>query len=197
VLPRPPARATLMLLMLLTVPLTAAWWMLPSLPRRPSRPLTTEDIRQLAALATAELQFSDSVAVETRGWFGGLDLLLDARGHALLGTDLDRAVLSDVDPENGTATLTLPPPKLLSVAVNAARTRTAYVSAWGLWSVSPAYEPARTRLLQRAWQEAENRFRNAAGSAENLQTARRHAEDVLHRFAAAQGWTLTIEWAGS
>jgi hypothetical protein len=162
--------------------------------RPPGLPLTIQTVQRLATLVTAKIDLSDRVFATVQGYAGGLVLAVDVRGSALIGADLDRAELRDVNREQRSGTLRLPPPRVISVAIDHASSTPVHSASSGLWAVCPPYEPLRSKLLADAFRQAQEKFSAVASQPRHLDAARRHAEQVLGDFADKQGWTLKVEW---
>ena len=122
------------------------------------------------------------------GYLGGVESVVISRATAQLGSDLTRAMFTDIDLRSMTARLEVPLPQVRSVAVEAAHHQT---QRYGLWTVLPfgcREGDAAARALRSARVEA-----YIAASAPHLvDQATRHATAVLTDLAATAGWTLTV-----
>ncbi|MBW2461375.1 MAG: DUF4230 domain-containing protein [Deltaproteobacteria bacterium] len=153
-------------------------------------------MRDLARLESAVFHMERIVDLKDQQsrMFGLVDaedaILLVAAGEVTAGIDLTAMTDGDVvvDPESMTATLTLPPPQVLSTALDNERT---YVHSRDTDTLA-----VRSLSLEsRARQEAERTLELSAIEAGLLDTARRNAESALTTLVRALGYQVVdIRW---
>ncbi len=153
-------------------------------------------MRDLARLESAVFHMERIVDLRDQQshLFGLVDaedaILLIAAGEVTAGIDLTAMADGDVvvDPERGTAIITLPPPQVLSTALDNDRT---YVHSRDTDTLA-----VRSLSLEsRARQEAERTIETSAIEAGLLDTARRNAESALTTLVRALGYQdVDIRW---
>jgi len=153
---------------------------------------TIEQVQRLATLVTLKVDLADVQMTSVRGYTGGMRVALLIKGDALLGTDLNRARLENVDPQTRSAILILPQPKVTSPRLDQERTRLFTVDTYGLWLLVPG--DRRAGIMNKVYAQAQEAVARAAADPQLAEKARQQAEQVLGAFFAQQGWTLTIRW---
>jgi Protein of unknown function (DUF4230) len=153
-------------------------------------------IRDVARLETSELHLEKVIDLTDRQsrFFGLLKttdaVLLIAAGDVTIGIDLSKLGEQDfaVDRAAGTATLTLPPPEVLSVRLDEEHT---YV-----YSRTTAFFAERNEQLEaKARQEAVRAIGDAARQSEVMEKARKRAEQQLQQLLEKFGVTrVAIGW---
>ncbi len=154
-------------------------------------------MRDLARLESAEYHMERIINLRDRQsrLFGLVEaedaILLVAAGDVTAGVDLTQMSDGDVvvNPELGRATLTLPPPEVLSTALDNDRT---YVHSR---ETSTLAEPSHT-LETRARQEAERTLTESAIEAGVLDRARDNAASAITTLVRALGYRdVEIRWS--
>jgi hypothetical protein len=153
---------------------------------------TIEQVQRLATLVTMKVELADVQLTSARGYTGGMRVAMLIKGDALLGTDLNRARLEDVDPQARSAVLILPQPRVTSPRLDQERTRLFMVDTYGLWLLVPG--DRRAGIMNQVYAQAQEAVARAAADPQLAEKARQQAEQVLGSFFAQQGWTLTIRW---
>ena len=99
--------------------------------------------------------------------------------------------ISDKHEDTKQATIILPQPAVLQPRVDHSRTRTWSVerTAWLPWHAD------QDSLRDAVMAEAQKLVAHAAGSPENIQTAKMTAETVLKALFAEVGWQISVTWA--
>lgn len=150
-------------------------------------------IRDVARLETSELHLEKVIDLTDKQsrFFGLLDtsdaVLLIAAGDVTIGIDLTKVGERDfvVDRAAGTATLTLPPPEVLSVRLDEAHTYV-YARTTGLFA------ERNEQLESKARQEAVRAIGEATKQNDIMEKARARAELQLQQLLERFGVTHTI-----
>jgi hypothetical protein len=153
---------------------------------------TIEHVQRLATLVTMKVELADVQLTGTRGYTGGMRVAMLIKGDALLGTDLNRARLEEVDPHARSAMLILPQPRVTSPRLDQERTRLFMVDTYGLWLLVPG--DRRAGIMNQVYAQAQEAVARAAADPQLAEKARQQAEQVLGAFFVQQGWSLTIRW---
>jgi Protein of unknown function (DUF4230) len=132
---------------------------------------------------------------ELAGYVGGVTCVIVVNGSVELGVDMGQARLEDVNPEDRTATLVLPEPKVRHARLDHERTTVYSLDRQGLWWLVLSDEPAR-RLVNRAMKEAQVAVESAAKDPRLVEQARRRVERVLLEAFDVVGWEVLLAWAG-
>lgn len=129
--------------------------------------------------------------------FGGTHVLLVARGECFLGTDLQSARYDQIQPNERTATLSLPNPRVLSARLNHdAKTGGSYfytVTNNGIAALLPGTE-GQTKAMTRALQMGQSDIEANCTRPDLIAAARKSAEAVLQPTVSATGWKIKIVW---
>jgi hypothetical protein len=155
---------------------------------------TIQQVQALASLVTARINVADVQMTQLSGMTGSMRACLLVKGDFLLGVDLSRGRLEQIDPATRTATLILPQPQVGQPRVDHDRTRLVAISQTGLWALTPGDGRTDVHVINQAYQDAQRFVGQACGDPSLLGRARRHAQDVLQTFFGAMGWTVTIRW---
>ncbi len=160
----------------------------------PSPTVVVQRLQALNQLETA--QFVSQHVVEAKSestwlpsFLAGERLLLVAQVEVIAGLDMKRVSPSDIEVKGDEVVVTLPPPKILSVRIDEAKTRV-FARERGWLVFNPNIDLEREARLQ-ALTEA----RQAALRSELLPFARQKAEENLRTFLQALGFKrVEIRW---
>ncbi len=160
----------------------------------PSPTVVVQRLQALDQLETA--QFVSQHIVEAKSestwlpsFLAGERLLLVAQVEVIAGLDMKRVSPSDIEVKGDEVVVTLPPPKILSVRIDEAKTRV-FARERGWLVFNPNIDLEREARLQ-ALTEA----RQAALRSELLPFARQKAEENLRTFLQALGFKrVEIRW---
>lgn len=160
----------------------------------PSPTVVVQRLQALNQLETA--QFVSQHIVEAKSestwlpsFLAGERLLLVAQVEVIAGLDMKRVSPSDIEVKGDEVVVTLPPPKILSVRIDEAKTRV-FARERGWLVFNPNIDLEREARLQ-ALTEA----RQAALRSELLPFARQKAEENLRTFLQALGFKrVEIRW---
>jgi hypothetical protein len=155
---------------------------------------TIERVRDLSALTTLRVDVADAFVTELRGRTGGTTAVLVVRGEVVVGVDLATARFDSADPQERSAVLVLPRPRVQFARLDHERTRLVGVWPGGLWTVVPGGRDADAAALNAGYRQAQRALAAAAEDPELAGRARRGAEVVLRAFFAALGWEVLIKW---
>ncbi len=155
---------------------------------------TTSQIRAMSELSTLRVSESDLITVELKGWTGSVRMTAFVRGEATLGVDLDEARIVEVDPTSQRCTLTLPLPSVLTVRFQPSQCRIIAIDHDGLWAILPGDGGSIALLLGRIGIEFDRSFGNPAKLVAYRRKAQSQAEEIVHRFGQAIGWTVECRW---
>lgn len=155
-----------------------------------STPSVVVAVRDLARLESVEYHVERVIDVRDRqsrlfGLIRSQDaILFVAVGEVIGGVDLNELAEKDVvvDREKGTATITLPPARVLSVRLDNER-------SWVYSRTTDVLAQRREDLETRARQEAERTLEQAALDAGILQRARENAERTVASLVRSLGYT--------
>ncbi len=160
----------------------------------PSPTVVVQRLQALNQLETA--QFVSQHVVEAKSestwlpsFLAGERLLLVAQVEVIAGLDMKRVSPSDIEVKGDEVVVTLPPPKILSVRIDEAKTRV-FARERGWLVFNPNIDLEREARLQ-ALTEA----RQAALRSELLPFAQQKAEENLRTFLQALGFKrVEIRW---
>ncbi len=160
---------------------------------RPQAPLlmpTVQSLEQLARIVTLKVHLADTLAVDARDGIDSVRAAWIIKGDALIGIDVARASIEDIDSERRTAVIRLPQPEVMSPRVDHDRTRTVNMRTG--WWTSGDYMAL---ISDRAMLRAQQRITEQAGSAEHIDMAREQAARIITGFYEIIGWTVGIVWS--
>jgi hypothetical protein len=172
----------------------------------PPPPAPLMKLEQMGHLVSAKIHYGNVIEFtkETAGipWtgihLGGAKVLLVARGDCLIGTDIRSAKYQDVNPQQSTAVLRLPQPKVISARVShdAKENGGSYfyhTTNSGLEMFTPG-TANHDEAIQAAFNLAQKDILQVCGNSETLATARENAEATLSLVFKATGWKVDIQW---
>ena len=159
-----------------------------------SRPtIHIDQVRELAALVTMHVPLSDVHASEVSGFTGGLRMVVAVHGDVEVGTDLGAARFTEVDDQQRTAVIALPPPRTMRPRIDHDRTRIVAIERRGMWQVLLG-QAGESQLTNRAMAAAQQALAAAADDPQITLKACGHTERVIGQFFAALGWEVTVQW---
>jgi len=148
---------------------------------------TVTQLERIGELAATRVHVTDVLYAEGEGYRGSWLI----NGDALLSCDMSKGTLIDVDSEARTATIRMPPLRVISARVNHDKTKT--------WSVE------KTTWLPWRWGDqgvmrdaamfhAQQLVETSAGSECHLGPARAHTELLIERAYQFIEWNVIIQW---
>jgi hypothetical protein len=147
---------------------------------------TIEQIQRLNQLESSKVMIAGVLTGEDDGYRGAWLI----KGDALIGVDLSKAVLSDVNPEKRTAILTLPNPIVISARVDHERTKT-----WDMKSISWIPWNGDSKALQdRSMVHAQKLIEFAGSKSDVIEGAKKSSKQSLAGFYKSVNWDVTIKW---
>ena len=154
---------------------------------------TLREVKRVASLITLNVPISDVQVSRLSGHVGGSSLILLVRGDVELGTDLQAAEFTEIDPDAKRVTLALPPPELSRPRLDLERTCVYRIDRGGLWKVLPGRAGER-ELINQALRQAQRMLVEAAQQTSLDGEARRLTQAILGSLFAACGWQMNIDW---
>jgi hypothetical protein len=149
---------------------------------------TIQRLERLSQLVTSKVAIADvliGVSDDSKAAFV-------IRGDALIGLDLNKAVITEKDDAQKQATIRLPQPRVILARVDHEKSKVYEfrTTSWIPWHAQPG------RLLEDAMLQAQRMVAQAANSPENIEQARRQAEVIIAALYEHLGWSLKIVWQG-
>lgn len=158
---------------------------------------TIEHLQPLASLVTTEVHVTDALTTSIVGKTGELRTAVIVHGDALISVDLTLARIEQLDEQNRTAVIILPPPHVVHARVDHDRTRIFDIEATGLWSIVPS-DNGRAELLDQAMREAQAVIHRAAGEPNVISRSRSRAEQLICAFMKKSlSWSVDVRWIDS
>jgi len=160
----------------------------------PSPSVVIRRLQALNRLETAQLVSQHVVEARSEStwlpsFLGGERLLLIAQVEVIAGLDMKQISPDDIEVKGDEVVVTLPPPKILSVRVDEARTRV-FAREQGWFVFNPDKDLEREARLQ-----AISEARQAALRSDLLPFARQKAEENLRTFLKTLGFKrVEIRW---
>jgi hypothetical protein len=151
---------------------------------------TVVQLEQLRKLVSTRVHVADILVGESR-WLEGSWIIM---GDALLAVDMSRAEVKDRDEKARTATIILPHPSVLSARVNHERSQQWDIKSRSWIPLTGLLLGDRRAIEQQAMQEAQRLVERAAGTEDNVATARQGVESMLAEFYRAVGWQVSVRW---
>lgn len=151
---------------------------------------TVIQLERLQHLVTSRAHVAYVLVGESK-WLEGSWIVV---GDALFGIDMKRAEIKDKDDERHTATIVLDPPQVMSTRVSPEKTRQWDIKSKGWIPFAGTFLGDRRTLEQQAMIEAERLIKRAASSDENIEDAKRGAEDFLREFYNNVDWNVSVQW---
>jgi hypothetical protein len=152
-----------------------------------------EQIQDLSALVTTQIEVADLQETRLQGLTGGMRAVLVVKGDVLLTVDLQQARFEKVDPAARTAVLVLSKPKVQSPRVDEQRTRLVMLSSYGLWQVVPG-DRASTDAVNQAYRSAQEQVAGAAMDPVLIARSQRQAESIVQCLFKVMRWDVVVRW---
>lgn len=145
--------------------------------------LSVDRLERLSELVTLKIHVADVLQAEgkrvTGAWL--------VKGDALVAVDMSRAKITDKG--GNRVDIRLPEPRVIQPRVDHSRTITYDVKS-GLFTSGKA----ESRMRDEAMKQAQRLVEQAAGSADNIKTAKERAELLITAFFEELGWRVRIIW---
>ncbi|MFH0966050.1 MAG: DUF4230 domain-containing protein [Planctomycetota bacterium] len=151
---------------------------------------TVTNLRRLGELVTTRVHVADVLTAEDQK-YRGFWLI---KGDALIAVDMLQARVESRNDETHSATVVLPPPRVIQARVDHEKTRT--------WDVQRKtwnpFKPGDPDLLRdEAMRHAQQLVEFAAGEPDSLSYARKIAETLIPSFFEMVGWQVSVRWSDS
>ena len=148
---------------------------------------TVTQLERIGELAATRVHVTDVLYAEGEGYRGSWLI----NGDALLSCDMSKATLIDVNTEARTATIRLPPLRVIAARVNHDKTKTWSVekTTWLPWRWGDQGVMRDTAMFH-----AQKLIETAAGSERHLSSAKAQAELLIQRMYQFIEWTVSVEW---
>lgn len=158
-----------------------------SLTRVNSMGPTVIQLEQIGELAATRIHVTDILHAEGNGYRGSWLI----SGDALLSCDMSKATLVDLDTEARTATIQMPPLRVIAARVNHDKTKTWSVekTTWLPWKWGD-----QSIMRDAAMFHAQQLIETAAGSEQHLRSAKAHAELLIRQMYDFIEWKVDVEW---
>jgi hypothetical protein len=168
-------------------------WMGKNIPKSPatlkvqSIAPTVVQLQRLAELTTARIHVTDVLFAEGEGYRGSWLI----NGDALLSCDISKARVENVDTMTRTATIRLPPLRVISARVNHDKTKTWSVekTTWLPWQWGD-----QGVMRDAAMFHAQQLIESAAISEHNLTQSRAHAALLVRQIYGFVDWNVDVLW---
>ena len=158
------------------------------------RSILISRITEVAELSTLKVPVSHVMTSELAGYIGGISCIVVVNGEVALGVDLEKARIEDIDPENRTATLILPPPEVHYARLDHERTNIYSINRHGLWLLAIGDEAAQ-KLINKVMREAQAAVRVTAHDPLLDTKAHEQAGRIFRGAAGTLGWDLHLVWS--
>lgn len=144
-------------------------------------------LERIGELAATRVHVTDILTAEGEGHRGSWLV----NGDALLSCDLSKAALADIDLEARTATIRMPPLRVIAARVNHDKTKTWSVekTSWLPWRWGD-----QGAMRDAAMFHAQQLIETAASSERHLGPARSHTEQLVQRMYQLIDWNVAVEW---
>ena len=148
---------------------------------------TVTQLERIGELTTSRVHVTDVLSAEGEGYRGSWLI----KGDALLSCDISKAKIVKVNNEKRTATVHLPPMRVISARVDHGKTKT-----WSVEKTSwlPWYWGDQGIVRDTAMIHAQKLVEAAAGSERNLAPARAQAELLIRQMYDFVEWKVIVEW---
>jgi hypothetical protein len=151
---------------------------------------TMVQLERLQYLVSTRVQVADVLVGESR-WLEGSWII---QGDALLAVDMAKAEIRAADRKARTAVIILPQPAVLSARVNHEKSQQWDIKSRTWIPLASLLLGDRPALEKRAMLEAQRLIERAAGSADNMATARKAVEGMLTELYQSVGWQVSVRW---
>src|SRR5271157_2543198 len=151
---------------------------------------TLVQLERLQYLVSTRVHVADVLVGESR-WLEGSWII---QGDALIGVDMKKAEIKDRNEQAKTAVIVLPKPSVLSARVNHEKTQEWDVKSRSWVPLASVLLGDRPAMEKRAMLEAQRLIERAAGSDDNMATARKGVEGMLPELYQSVGWQVSVRW---
>ena len=151
---------------------------------------TMVQLERLQYLVSTRVQVADVLVGESR-WLEGSWII---QGDALIGVDMKKAEIRDADRKARTAVIILPQPAVLSARVNHEKSQQWDIKSRTWIPMASLILGDRQTMEKRAMLEAQRLIERAAGSDDNMATARKGVEGILTELNQSVGWQVSVRW---
>jgi Protein of unknown function (DUF4230) len=151
---------------------------------------TVAQLERLQYLVSSRVNLADVLVGESR-WLEGSWII---QGDTLLAVDMSKAEIKGKDQKSRTATIVLPQPGVISPRVNHQKSQQWDVKSRSWIPLAGTLLGNRQALEREAMVEAQRLVERAAGSPENLATARKGVAGMLTELYHGVGWNVSIQW---
>jgi Protein of unknown function (DUF4230) len=149
--------------------------------------VVVEQMRAVAKLVTSETTLRDVVVYQNRRLGSTKRSLVVVTGTIMAGIDLDTGSRVDIDHQDRTVHIVLPPAKVMAVEVTQLRT---YDERSGLWN------PFRPEDRDTIYQLARDQLVKSAGELEVTAHAQQSAAELLGALIHADGYKVDVTFSG-
>ena len=148
---------------------------------------TVTQLERIGELAATRVHVTDVLYAAGEGHKGSWLI----NGDALLSCDMSKAAIVDVDTEARTATIRMPPLRVIAARVNHDKTKTWSVekTTWMPWKWGN-----QGVMRDAAMFHAQQLIETAAGSERHLVSAKAHAESLIRQMYDFVEWKVDVEW---
>ena len=148
---------------------------------------TMIQLERLGELMTTRVHVTDLLWAEGEGYRGSWLI----SGDALLSCEVSKTTVSNVNMEEHTATLRLPPPRVISARVDHEKTKTWSVekTTWLPWKWGD-----QGVMRDAAMFHAQKLIETAASSERHRGPAKAQAELLIQQIYEFVGWEVHVEW---
>ena len=149
---------------------------------------TVIQLEKIGELAPTRIHITDVIYAQGEGYRGSWLI----NGDALLSCDMSKATLVDVDTEARTATIRMPPLRVIAARVDHEKTKTWSVekTTWLPWKWGD-----QGVMRDAAMFHAQQLIETAAGSERHMSPAKAQAELLIRQMYDFIEWTVSVEWS--
>ncbi len=151
---------------------------------------TMVQLERLQYLVSTRVHVADVLVGESR-WLEGSWII---QGDALLAVDMSKSEIKNKDEKARTAFIVLPQPTVMSARVNHEKTQEWDIKSRSWVPLASMLLGDRPAMEKRAMLEAQRLIERAAGSEDNLATARKGVEGILTELYQSVGWQVSVRW---
>jgi hypothetical protein len=150
---------------------------------------TVIQLEKLGELTTTRVHVTDVLSSSSVGYRGSWLI----SGDALLSCDVSKATLVDLNTEARTATIRMPPLRVITARVNHDKTKTWSVerTSWLPWQWG---DQGQGIMRDAAMFHAQQLIETAAGAERHLSSAKAQAELLIQRMYQFIEWNVSVEW---
>jgi len=151
---------------------------------------TMVQLERLQYLVSTRVHVADVLVGESR-WLEGSWII---QGDALLAVDMSKSEIKNKDEKARTAFIVLPQPTVMSARVNHEKTQEWDIKSRSWVPLASMLLGDRPAMEKRAMLEAQQLIERAAGSDDNMATARKGVEGILTELYQSVGWQVSVRW---